>query len=113
MFKPQLSPGAKATVNTTRRQFPEINSIWGGLSPEVDADWGIGGMMNLTPIRGVSAGAIHWGGYPNLVWWVDREGGMSGMMGTQVNQPGDEKINALNAQWREEMYERSKTKGHL
>jgi hypothetical protein len=63
--------------------------------------------MNLKNLRsGRKAGSLSWGGYPNLMWWIDRSGGLAGIYGSQVCPPGDPASIKLNAAWEKDMYER-------
>lgn len=39
--------------------------------------------------RGQGGWSAHWGGLPNLQWWVDRERGVAGLMAMQLLPPGD------------------------
>lgn len=63
MFKPQLTDAARAKMQELV-EIPEMNQVYGGYPPGIKVDWGIGGIMNLTPLPGRSAGSIAWGGYP-------------------------------------------------
>jgi hypothetical protein len=110
MFTPQLTPAAKALTNTLR-QFPEINNVWGGIPTNVETDWGIGGIMNVEECSGRRKGTMSWGGYPNLLWFIDREAGISGILGTQINPPGDAKVVELATNWMLEL--QGKFKGKL
>jgi CubicO group peptidase (beta-lactamase class C family) len=103
MFKPQLTDAAR----TKMQEFvdiPDMRQVYGGLPEGVKVDWGIGGIMNLTAMPGRSAGSISWGGYPNLLWYVDRKAGMSGMIGTQICPPGDVIVNTLTHEWTARCY---------
>jgi CubicO group peptidase (beta-lactamase class C family) len=103
MFKPQLTDAAQAKLQELI-QTPEVNQMWGGLPKDVRWNWGIGGIMNLDAYPGRSAGSIAWGGYPNLLWYCDRRA-MSGIMGTQINPPGDVKVSELITEWVKATYE--------
>ena len=98
MFKPQLTEGARAKIQELM-QIPEANQAFGGFPLGMKADWGLGGIMNLNALPGRSAGSIAWGGYPNLLWYIDRSSGMSGIVGTQIIPPGDVKVSDLMNNW--------------
>ncbi len=104
MFKPQLSAEASASLNM-KLAIPELNQVYGGMPLGTKADWGLGGMLNMQDIPGRRRkGSLTWGGYPNLVWFCDRVGGMSGMYGSQINSPGDAKTIHLFGLWETELY---------
>lgn len=109
MFKPQLTDEARAKMQELVR-IPEMNQVYGGIPMDVSVDWGIGGIMNLDAFPGRSAGSLMWGGYPNLLWWCDRRAGMSGILGSQINPPGDLKILELAKAWIVESYEKAGVK---
>ncbi len=71
-------------------------------------DWGLGGMMNLETLGPRNKGSLCWGGLPNLLWWMDRVGGMSGIYGGQIYPPGDPKTVELFNLWEKEMYRECK-----
>jgi CubicO group peptidase (beta-lactamase class C family) len=98
MFKPQLTDAARAKMQELI-EIPAMNQVYGGYPGGIKVDWGIGGIMNLNALPGRSAGSIAWGGYPNLLWYIDRRAGMSGIMGTQINPPGDMKVSSLMNEW--------------
>jgi CubicO group peptidase (beta-lactamase class C family) len=104
MFKPQLTDAARAKVQEALL-IPEMNQVYGGWPKGIRVDWGIGGMMNLDALPGRSAGSIAWGGYPNLQWWCDRTAGMSGIIGSQINPPGDVLISELFHTWTKDLYQ--------
>jgi CubicO group peptidase (beta-lactamase class C family) len=112
MFKPQLTDAARASLAAIRA-IPELNQAFIGMPQEVRADFGIGGMMNLDAYPGRKAGSLAWGGYPNLLWWIDRVEGMNGILGTQICPPGDAKVNAWSNAWAEEICKRAAAKGRL
>ena len=67
MFKPQL-PDPKYLEQTL--QVPELHQILAGNFPKgLKVDHGLGGMINMEPLpTGRCAGAMQWGGMPNLSW---------------------------------------------
>lgn len=99
-----LGEAARQVLQATFED-PTMSAMFGGFDPSVGVTHGLGGMIFLgdTP-GGRRAGTMNWGGYPNLLWFVDRTGGMSGMMGSQVLPSGDGLMNGLNGMWEREMY---------
>jgi len=77
LFKKQLTPAAQAAL-TSQRQIPAVNNILGGDPPEFKFDFAIGGLLNETSMPGRAADTLSWGGLPNLLWFIDRNSGISG-----------------------------------
>jgi len=71
MFKAQLKSSGKAALNTAA-QIPALNDIFGGMPTGTEFDWGLGGILTLTPFKGRSSGTLSWGGLPNLLLYIDR-----------------------------------------
>jgi hypothetical protein len=67
MFKPQL-PDPKYLEQVM--QVPELHGLFAGNFPMgLKVDYGLGGMLSLEPLpTGRCAGAMQWGGMPNLFW---------------------------------------------
>lgn len=76
-------------------------------------DHAIGGSLLMQDLDARKAGTVTWGGYPNLFWFIDRVGKMAGIMGSQINPPGDPKMLSLYWQWETEMYSRAGKKEKL
>ncbi|KAK5170353.1 uncharacterized protein LTR77_004940 [Saxophila tyrrhenica] len=92
MFTPQLSPGAKAGLQSFR-QGPYAAMLIGENDPSIDADWGLGGMLFMEDDEGRrKKGTLSWGGMVNTFWLVDREAGVTLTFGTQVLPPGDKGV---------------------
>ncbi|KAH7078854.1 phosphatidylinositol-glycan biosynthesis class S protein-domain-containing protein [Paraphoma chrysanthemicola] len=54
--------------------------------------WGLGGFLTIAAgPTGRGANTIWWMGLPNCFWWVDRERGIAGFLGSQVLPNGDPK----------------------
>jgi CubicO group peptidase (beta-lactamase class C family) len=102
MFKPQLTDAARKSFEFLRTVGP-TNDTFGGVPLKVRTDWGIGGMITLDAYPGRSAGTMSWGGYPNLLWWIDKAAGINGIFGTQIFQPGDPKVTSWAHEWAQEM----------
>jgi hypothetical protein len=77
----------------------------GGTPKHISKDYGLGGVVitSDTP-DGKKAGTMFWGGYPNLIWWVDRKTGLCGIYAGQVVPPGDPTVAALTRKWEEGVY---------
>lgn len=105
MFKPQLTDAAQATLMEILK-LPEMNQALGGLPLGTKVDWGLGGMMTMEDAGSRRKGTMLWGGYPNLMWFIDRVGGMSGIYGSQLSPPGDQKTIELFLKWVEELYKK-------
>ncbi|TID27392.1 hypothetical protein E2P81_ATG00151 [Venturia nashicola] len=59
--------------------------------PETEADYCLGGAVNLTAIEGRrGAGSIQWTGMSCPHWWIDLKAGVAGAFFTQILPPGDE-----------------------
>lgn len=106
MFRPQLSEASRTSF-MDHLKLPDINQSMGGWPMGTKLDWGIGGALVMEDLEGRKKGTMCWGGYPNLLWWVDRVGGMAGVWGSQSIYPGDAKVNELFWQWEKTMYERA------
>jgi CubicO group peptidase (beta-lactamase class C family) len=67
MFRPQL-PDPKYLEQVL--QIPELHSVLAGNFPKgLKVNHGLGGMLNMEPLpTGRCAGAMQWGGMPNLSW---------------------------------------------
>jgi CubicO group peptidase (beta-lactamase class C family) len=107
MFKPQLNNAGRVAF-TGKLKIPEINQMYGGMPPGTKIDYGIGGQLIMEDLDGRKKGTMSWGGYPNLIWFIDRVGGMSGIMGSQINPPGDPKVTQLCYQWQKEIYNKAR-----
>ncbi|KAF2031442.1 beta-lactamase/transpeptidase-like protein [Setomelanomma holmii] len=103
-FEPQLGEGSKAALNAIL-QDDMANNAMGGTPKHIKKDWGLGGVLIMNDAEdGKKAGTMLWGGYPNLIWWVDRKTGLCGLYAGQVLPPGDAKCVSLNRKFEEEMY---------
>jgi CubicO group peptidase (beta-lactamase class C family) len=104
MFQDHLSAASKAELNN-RLKIPEIRDVFGGVPGGMEITYGLGGMIYLKDVEGGRrAGSMAWGGYPNLVWFVDRKAGVNGIAGTQICPPGDPKNNSLVHLFEKELY---------
>ncbi|TVY48205.1 Acyltransferase [Lachnellula occidentalis] len=107
MLQDHLSAASKAVFNK-RLEDPAMREILGGgVMAGMEITHGLGGMIFLKDVEGGrSAGTIAWGGYPNLLWFIDRKAGLSGVAGAQVIPAGDPKFNRLFALWEQELYKK-------
>ncbi|KAF7970768.1 hypothetical protein HWV62_25731 [Athelia sp. TMB] len=106
MFSPQLSLVNK-DVWMSKLKVEVVNRIMtGGMKVGTDLSWGLGGMCTLKDVEDRrSKGSLAWGGYPNLFWWIDREGEIAGLYASQVIPAGDPKSTALFAEFEAGVYQ--------
>jgi hypothetical protein len=77
----------------------------GGAPKQITKDYALGGLILTSDSPdGKKAGIMIWGGYPNLIWWIDRKAGLCGLYAGQVVPPGDAKCAALTRKWEEGVY---------
>lgn len=111
ILKPQLSDACRAAF-MGQLTIPAINDIYGGGVPMgTKFDYALGGSLLMQDLDGRKKGTMTWGGHPNLIWFLDRAGGMAGITGIQINPPGDQKMHELYWQWEKEMYKRAGKEG--
>lgn len=92
MFTPQLSPEAKESFQAFI-SGPFGAMLPGEQDPQIEVDWGIGGMLFLQDDRGRrKKGTLHWAGMANTFWTIDREADLALTFGTQVLPPGDAQV---------------------
>lgn len=104
MFKPQLSESAEKSL-MQKLSVPELNQTFGHFPPGTKMTWGLGGIMNLEDFPGRrKKGTLSWGGYPNLLWFIDRDSGLDGIYGSNFHPAGDLKSFELFELWEEELY---------
>ncbi|TAQ86424.1 hypothetical protein B7494_g5251 [Chlorociboria aeruginascens] len=98
MFKPQLTTAARESL-MAMLSIKEVNDAMGGLPLGTKRDWGLGGLMLMEDLpSGRKKGSMSWGGYPNLLWFIDMTTGMCGIYGSQIIPPGMMLIGAIS--WR-------------
>lgn len=103
MFTPQLSKKASDSINA-QMKTDGMRSLALPLHSKVS--FGIGGLINLEDTPGRKAGSLCWSGYPGLLWWIDRVGGLCGILGSQLLPPGDLETDRIFFEWEQEMYKR-------
>ncbi|OTB12997.1 hypothetical protein K445DRAFT_320499 [Daldinia sp. EC12] len=108
MFRPQLGPEGKETLNQILHADEESRRVLGNtfdMDHQV-MDYGLGGEIGLKDEVGRrGAGTMSWGGLPNLIWWIDRKGGLCGALFTNLIPVGDAKIVELMRQFELSVYE--------
>lgn len=107
MFKPQLGKESQQTLQRLLA-IKEINQLFGGLPDATIVNFGLGSMLNMNELpSGRTKGSMMWSGYPNLIWWIDRERGC-GYYATQILPAGDSKVQEMNNAFEAEMYKQFK-----
>ncbi|TGO61029.1 hypothetical protein BOTNAR_0135g00060 [Botryotinia narcissicola] len=105
MFEAQLTEPQLATLNYIR-QIPEMRYIMTPSIPvDTKLDHGLGGMILLENLEGRRRkGAMYWTGLPNLLWWADREAGVSGIYGSQLLPTGDKQTIEMFEEFEKAVY---------
>jgi len=88
MFSPQL----KNPTHLRRvRADPLSFALAASVPPQTPVDYGFGGILNLDDISSIgrSKGSMHWGGIPNLFWWINPRDGVCGCYWGQLLPRGD------------------------
>ncbi|KAF2738566.1 beta-lactamase family protein [Polyplosphaeria fusca] len=108
LTKPQLSEAASAQLNAALK-LEQMNNAMGATSLEVKRDYGLGGLVICEDDpAGPREGTMVWGGYPNLLWFIDRKSGLAGLYASQILPPGDAKTAILDKKFEAGMYEKLK-----
>ncbi|KAL5121770.1 hypothetical protein ACEQ8H_000457 [Pleosporales sp. CAS-2024a] len=104
-FKPQLGEASRAMLNTVLQDDFASRAL-GGTAKTAKKDWGLGGVLYGEKVdeRPFEAGTMIWGGYPNLIWFVDRKAGLAGLYASQIVPPGDVKSAELTLEFQKAMY---------
>ncbi|EMD92095.1 hypothetical protein COCC4DRAFT_174349 [Bipolaris maydis ATCC 48331] len=106
LFKAQLGDKSREALMAVLENKEAFNPM-GGLPFGVPKDHTLAGIVLLDDgSNGYKAGTVIWGGYPNIIWWVDRKTGLCGIYGGQVVPPGDVKVGGLQLKFEAAMYER-------
>ena len=86
---PQISPELHKSLYEFRHH-PMAAMCIGDNDPEIESDWGIGGIIfEEDDVGRRKKGTLNWGGMPNTFWIIDREADLAFTFGTQVLPPGD------------------------
>jgi len=90
MFKPQL-PDPKYLEGVLA--IPELLATFAPNFPVgLKVNYGLGGLLNMEKLSsGRNVQSMQWGGYSNLSWWIDREGGICGTYFSQL-LPGIDEV---------------------
>ncbi|KAI0169814.1 beta-lactamase family protein [Hypoxylon sp. FL1284] len=105
-FRPQLpTPESRERLRefmdtpTMRLLFPS--------PPDVERDYGLGGLVIVGDEHEYwRPGALMWGGGASLNWFIDREAGVCGVFGAQV-QPSDARMRKLIDAFQENVYRKA------
>ncbi|TGO35726.1 hypothetical protein BHYA_0148g00140 [Botrytis hyacinthi] len=105
MFEAQLTEPQLGTLNYIR-QIPEMRYIMTPSIPvDTKLDYGLGGMILLENLEGRRRkGTMYWTGLPNLLWWADREAGVSGIYGSQLIPTGDKQTIEMFEEFEKAVY---------
>ncbi|EAQ84059.1 hypothetical protein CHGG_10463 [Chaetomium globosum CBS 148.51] len=103
LFEPLLRPIEKEAMNKAME-----NPDWavGHIPSGIDYDWSAGGLLS---VDGEGLGHrkkkfLQWGGAWNMCWFIDREAGVCGLVGTQVFPPSDPQVRAVMKEFEELVY---------
>lgn len=108
MFRKDHCSEASTAAFMQLLQYREVNDSYVGLPMGTKVTYGLGGAIILEDLPGRRRkGTMAWGGYPNLIWFIDRVGGMAGIYGSQICFPGDPKTIELMGLWEKELYKKS------
>lgn len=108
MFEPQLASGSKGIEGLVQLR-PAWDMVAGPVQNE-DVNHGLGGLLVLKECGeiGQPKNVLCWGGSPNIVWWVCREHGVAGVLGTQLMPFGDGKVKEVVNAWKKDFWESRK-----
>lgn len=100
MFRGHLGPESRAALQA---MCPAMI----GYPPELQVDWGFGGVISLNdmPDGSRKAGTMAWGGQPNLTWFIDPAAGLCGLFGTQVIPTADKRVQDVTKVFEKAMYD--------
>lgn len=69
MFQPQLTPESAAALQAVYDSQPKGGPCAiGHFPPNVQYDWGLGGLLTMQDVDWRKKGALAWSGMPNLLW---------------------------------------------
>ncbi|KAI1867232.1 uncharacterized protein JN550_007284 [Neoarthrinium moseri] len=104
MFRGHLSAASRARLG---EQMQNADWTVGDFPSSMEYDWGFGGMLIDGAFHDYHRkGTLVWGGAGNQYWFIDRESGVSAVLGTQVFPSGDKKVEKLLTAFQKEVYER-------
>ncbi|KAK3634606.1 hypothetical protein LTR56_015186 [Elasticomyces elasticus] len=89
MFQPQLPSDGKRDLMGFMAS-PGGQFVIGEWKPNLDLDWGLGGILLMQDDEGRrKKGTLSWGGMTNPFWLIDPAADLALTFGTQVFPPGD------------------------
>jgi CubicO group peptidase (beta-lactamase class C family) len=114
MFSPNLSRSAKAALMDIHKS-PEAFGLAGNVPIGTELDFGLGGLINVEKVEGTgrAAGAMQWGGLPNLMWWINRGDGICGCYFSQLLPSGDHRSFELYEQYERAIMKEFKAGGKM
>ncbi|QKD56858.2 beta-lactamase/transpeptidase-like protein [Fusarium oxysporum Fo47] len=90
MFQPHLVniPGLQ---NQDDYSISYRNAIYNAIPPSTPVSFGLGGLINLSPIPNRrSENSLSWSGMSNCYWWIDSKKGIAGVYLSQLVPTGDQ-----------------------
>lgn len=106
MVRPQLGAGQKGSLNGLVFSVPILQRAFARGMDEGKVDQSLCGVVDVDGQPGWRGrGAVMWGGSPNLFWFLDRERGLCGFFGAQLEPTGDPAYVAVNMEFEKAMYE--------
>lgn len=107
MFQPQLTKESQEAQKQLMAKPDNTMAFVGEFPKHVPVDWGIGGILTKEADEGWRGqNTLIWSGLPNLFWFIDRQTGLCGLYGGQVQPPGDAKVAKMITLFEKTMYER-------
>lgn len=108
LFRQQLGHKSQEAL-MDKLKVKELNDVIApGIPMGTQAGYGLGGMLVLEDVEGRRRkGSMNWSGMPNVFWWVDRAGGISGIYASQLIPMGDAKSVGLFMEFEKAMYEKA------
>ncbi|KAI1771746.1 beta-lactamase family protein [Hypoxylon cercidicola] len=105
MFQPQLTPASKKELHRFMA-VPNMKLMFPS-PPHVDRDYGLGGLLVVGDGHEYwRKGALMWGGSASLNWFIDRDAGVCGVFGAQV-QPSDARMRKLINAFQADVYRKA------
>ncbi|KAM0146131.1 hypothetical protein ACHAQE_008178 [Botrytis cinerea] len=105
MFEGQLTEQQLATLNYLRQMEDAHYLMSPTISANTKIDHGLGGLIVLEDLEGRRRkGSMCWTGLPNLIWWADREAGISGIYGSQLVPTADKQTIEMFEEFEKAVY---------
>ncbi|KAH8652006.1 beta-lactamase [Ilyonectria robusta] len=114
MFEPQLTAESREALQAVYQNQPSTGpcSI-GSFRPDIQYNWGLGGLLSMEDGDWRKKGCMNWSGMPNLLWFIDREAGLCGVYGGQLMPAGDVKVKEMINLFEKTMYGLGERKSSL